>query len=77
MINGFTLLASLFLFFYESAPFNLEALCVFTYLIISTTLALYLDQKLSMKHTKEKIAITDSQGKKYFKYNYTFDAAKA
>ena len=70
VLNGFTLVAYLFLFFYQGGSSNIEGILMLTYLLSSTALAIYLDVQLSPKHEKKKLKEQD--GKIRFRNHYSF-----
>lgn len=74
VLNGFGLVAFLFLFFYHELTLNTEASIFIAYFLLSTGLAIYLDLKLNPKHKKEKVLADNPRGEKSFRYAYTFNS---
>lgn len=72
VLNGFTLVAYLFLFFYQGGSSNIEGILMLAYLLSSTALAIYLDVQLSPKHEKKKLKEQDRDGKIRFRNHYSF-----
>jgi hypothetical protein len=72
VLNGFALIAFLFLFFYQGGSSNTEGILMLAYLLSSTALSIYLDVQLSPKHEKKKLKEQDQNGKIRFRNHYSF-----